>query len=245
MHIKDNGAYDSNNTLGVVSDPGGIAIVTLQPPLGGGGGGGAPIVVQPSRTTVDTRIEINVANIQIEKDIVIQGVITDKDGNKLDINGLALITIEGKGRLIKQVEIKNGEYTLAIKPSELAKSVKSREVSISISFNGLELRQGNRIVEYKASDAKIDAKIIGNIIDEKVREGKRAIMVLLENITDSKITKITLHAEDGGKIIAVNAKDFNRKRISMQEVELNIKEGKVKSFGDIIKFVVVKEGKVT
>ncbi len=68
-------------------------------------------------------------------------------------------------------------------------------------------------------------------------------MLLLENMTDSNIARVTLHAEDGN-IIAVSAKDFNKKRISMQEVELNIKEGKSKSFGDIIKIAVVKEGKV-
>jgi hypothetical protein len=69
---------------------------------------------------------------------------------------------------------------------------------------------------------------------------------VLENFTDHNIAKITLHAEDGkGKIIAVQGKDFDRKRISMQDVELSIKKGKSISFADIVKFVIVKEGKVT
>jgi DNA-binding beta-propeller fold protein YncE len=42
LYIKDNGDFDANSALGVVSDPGGIAVVTTttqQPPAGGGGGG--------------------------------------------------------------------------------------------------------------------------------------------------------------------------------------------------------------
>ncbi len=72
---------------------------------------------------------------------------------------------------------------------------------------------------------------------------------MLENFTDHNIAKITFHAEDKdggkGKIIVVQGKDFNKKRISMHEVELSIKKGKSISFADIVKFAIVKEGKVT
>jgi hypothetical protein len=85
-----------------------------------------------------------------------------------------------------------------------------------------------------------------NEIVEYVRASKRALTLVLDNLTDHNIAKITLHAEDGkGKIIAVQGKDFDRKRISMQEVELNIKKGKSISFADIAKIIIVKEGKVT
>jgi|GEM_PF-2776760 len=260
LHIKDNGAFDANNALGVVSDPGGIAVVTTQPPagggggaIGGGGGGGGAVIIQPTKVTVPTSLTLNVKDTQVGKDITIAGTITDDKGNKLSIDGIVYITLTGKTGLSKTytAEVKNGEYTLTVSAAEVLrvlKAVKSREVSISVTFNGVEIQQANRIVEYKGADIKGDVKISADTVTEKVKAFKRSTGVVLENFTDHNIAKITFHAEDKdgkGKIIAVQGKDFNKKRISVHEVELNIKKGKSISFADIVKFAIVKEGKVT
>jgi hypothetical protein len=256
LYIKDNGDFDANSALGVVSDPGGIAVVTTttqQPPAGGGGGGGGGAVIiqpTPTKTTVPTSLTLNVKDTQVGKDITIAGTITDDKGNKLSIDGILSVTFTGKTGLSKTytAEVKNGEYTLTVSAAEVLRAVKSREVSISVTFNGIEIQQVNRIVEYKGADIKGDVKISADTVTEKVKAFKRSINVVLENFTDHNIAKITLHAEDKdgkGKIIAVQGKDFNKKRISMHEVELNIKKGKSISFADIVKFAIVKEGKVT
>jgi hypothetical protein len=259
LHIKDNGEFDANNALGVVSDPGGIAVVTTttqQPPAavgggGGGGGGGGAVIIQPTKVTVPTSLTLNVKDTQVGKDITIAGTITDDKGNKLSIDGIVYITLTGKTGLSKTytAEVKNGEYALTVSAADVLrvlKAVKSREVSISVTFNGIEIQQVNRIVEYKGADIKDDVKISADTVTEKVKAFKRSTGVVLENFTDHNIAKVTLHAEDGkGKIIAVQGKDFNKKRISMHEVELSIKKGKSISFADIVKFAIIKEGKVT
>jgi hypothetical protein len=254
LHIKDNGQFDANNALGVVSDPGGIAVVTTQQPpaaVGGGGGGGPAVIIQPTptKTTVPTSLTLNVKDTQVGKDITIAGTITDDKGNKLSIDGILSVTFTGKTGLSKTytAEVKNGEYALTVSAAEVLRAVKSREVSISVTFNGVEIQQANKIVEYKGADIKGDVKISADTVTEKVKAFKRSINVVLENFTDHNIAKITLHAEDKdgkGKIIVVQGKDFDRKRISMHEVELSIKKGKSISFADIVKFVIVKEGKV-
>jgi hypothetical protein len=254
LYIKDNEEFDANSALGVVSDPGGIAVVTTQQPpaaVGGGGGGGGAVIIQPTptKTTVPTSLTLNVKDTQVGKDITIAGTITDDKGNKLSIDGILSVTFTGKTGLSKTytAEVKNGEYTLTVSAAEVLRAVKSREVSISVTFNGIEIQQVNRIVEYKGADIKGDVKISADTVTEKVKAFKRSINVVLENFTDHNIAKVTLHAEDKdgkGKIIAVQGKDFNKKRISMHEVELNIKKGKSISFADIVKFAIVKEGKV-
>jgi hypothetical protein len=217
-----------------------------------GGGGGGAVIIQPTlpKVTIQPSLTLNVKDTQVGKDITIAGTITDDKGNKLSIDGIVYITFIGKTGLSKTytAEVKNGEYTLTVSAADVLRAVKSREVSISVTFNGFEIQQVNRIVEYKGADIKDDVKISADTVTEKVKAFKRSTNVVLENLTDHNIAKITLHAEDKdgkGKIIAVQGKDFDRKRISMHEVELNIKKGKSISFADIAKIAIVKEGKVT
>jgi hypothetical protein len=261
LHIKDNGAFDANNALGVVSDPGGIAVVTTttqQPPAGGGGGGGGgggaigggggggTVVIQPSKSTVSTSLTISK---QITgKEFIISGIIADDKG-RLDIDALVSITFTGKTGLSKvyTAEVKNGEYKLTVNAVDVLKAVKSRDVSITVEFQGIDKQvTPTRIVEYKGSKMQDTAKIAIDELAEKVRKGKNAFMLVLDNLTDHNIAKITFHAEDKdgkGKIIVVKTKDFDRKRVSMHEVELNAR--KSISFTDIVKIAIVKEGKVT
>jgi hypothetical protein len=254
LHIKDNGAFDANNAQGVVSDPGGIAVVTTttqQPPAGGGGGaigggGGGTVVIQPSKSTVSTSLTISK---QITgKEFIISGIIADDKG-RLDIDALVSITFTGKTGLSKvyTAEVKNGEYKLTVNAVDVLKAVKSRDVSITVEFQGIDKQvTPTRIVEYKGSKMQDTAKIAIDELAEKVRKGKNAFMLVLDNLTDHNIAKITFHAEDKdgkGKIIVVKAKDFDRKRVSMHEVELNAR--KSISFADIVKIAIVKEGKVT
>jgi hypothetical protein len=243
--------FDANNALGVVSDPGGIAVVTTQPPAGGGGGaigggGGGTVVIQPSKSTVSTSLTISK---QITgKEFIISGIIADDKG-RLDIDSLVSITFTGKTGLSKvyTAEVKNGEYKLTVNAVDVLKEVKSRDVSITVEFQGIDKQvTPTRIVEYKGSKMQDTAKIAIDELAEKVRKGKNAFMLVLDNLTDHNIAKITFHAEDKdgkGKIIVVKAKDFDRKRVSMHEVELNAR--KSISFADIVKIAIVKEGKVT
>ncbi len=253
LHIKDNGTFDANNTPGVVSDPGGIAVVTVQPPagggggaIGGGGGGGTP-VIQVQRSTVQPTITLDAKKIiQVNEQLTISGIITDQQGNRLPLDATLYITVEGKTKTTYKADLKNGEYSLTVNSSDLLRAVKSRDVSITVTFNGFEVQSTpSRIVEYKAAESKVRVSITADTMMEKVRVGKRAVMLTLDNFTDSSIAKITFHVEGGdGKIVVVKAKDFDRKRISMQEVELTVKKGKSVSFADIVKIAIVKEGKV-
>jgi len=84
----------------------------------------------------------------------------------------------------------------------------------------------------------------GKIIEE-VRNGKRAVILMLENYTDAKIHKIHLHAiYDKGieKIITVKAKDFSRERLNSREVILTANS--TFGFGSIVKLAVIAEGYV-
>jgi len=226
-------------------------VTVTSPPVGGGGGGGAggggggggAVVIQPSKTSVSTSLTISK---QItDKEFIISGIIADDKG-KLDIDALVSITFTGKTGLSKvyTAEVKNGEYSLRVNVVEVLKAVKSRDVSITVEFQGIDKQvTPTRIVEYKGSKMQDTAKITIDELVEKVRKGKRASMLALDNLTDHNIAKITLHAEEDGKIIVVKAKNFDRKRISMHEVELNAK--KSISFADIVKIAIAKEGKVT
>jgi|GEM_PF-2306449 len=251
LYIRDNGAFDADPAPGVVSDPGGIAVVTVtSPPVGGGAGGGGAVVIQPiqpTRTTVQPTLTLNVSKqqVSIDEQLTISGMITDDKGNRLDINGIVSITLKGRLSKVYTAELKNGEYSLTLDAVEVLRAVKSRDVSIRVSFNGMEVQvTPSRIVEYKAAENRDDVNIIADTIIEKVRVGKKAVRLTLDNFTDTSIAKITLNAEDG-KIIVAKAKDFDRKRISMQDIELTIKKGKSITFSDIVKIGIVKEGKIT
>jgi hypothetical protein len=84
----------------------------------------------------------------------------------------------------------------------------------------------------------------GKIV-EKVHNGKRAVVLTLENYTDAKIHKIHLHAVyDKGteKIITAKAKDFSRERLNEREVILTTNS--TLGFGSIVKLAVIAKGDV-
>jgi hypothetical protein len=84
----------------------------------------------------------------------------------------------------------------------------------------------------------------GKIV-EKVHNGKRAVMLTLENYTDAKINKIHLHAVyDKGteKIITAKTKDFSRERLNEREVILTTNS--TLGFGSIVKLAVIAKGDV-
>jgi len=223
--------------------------VTLSPPaplVGGGGEGGGIPVIQIQRSTVQPTLTLNVSKpVSIDKQLTISGMITDEKGNRLDINGIVSITLQGILSKVYTAELNDGEYSLTLDAVEVLRAVKSRDVNITVSFNGMEVQvTPSRIVEYKATENRDEASITADTIIEKVRTGKKAIMLTLENFTDMSIAKITLHTAEDGKIVVAKAKDFDRKRISMQEVELTVKNGKSITFADLVKIGIVKEGKV-
>jgi len=248
LHIKDNGQFDADDRAGIIADPGGIAVVTTQPPAGGsgggGGGGGGAVVIQPTKTTVST--SVTVSKQIIGDELVISGIIADDKG-KLDIDAIVVITFTGKTGLSKvyTVDVKSGEYSLRVNVVEVLKAVKSKDISIRVDFQGIDKQvTPTRIVEYKGSDTHDTAIITIDKLLDSVKKGKHAYMLALDNLTEHNIAKITFHAEDGkGKVLVVKAKDFDRKRISMQEVELTVK--KIISFTDVVKVAIVKDGKVT
>ncbi len=123
---------------------------------------------------------------------------------------------------------------------DLVREVKGRNVSINVVFNGLEVQQDNKTVEYKSAANKDTVSILGNIINGNSIIDKKTITLTLENFADS-ISKITFNTDDG-KILIVKTKEFDRERISMQEVELSANDRSI-GLGDIVK--IVKEGKVT
>ncbi|MEM1951670.1 MAG: choice-of-anchor U domain-containing protein [Candidatus Nitrosocaldus sp.] len=258
LMIQDNGSFDFDPTPGVISDPGGIAVVTTaQPPAagggGGGGGGGGAIVISQQRSTVQTQLALQQAlpsSIEIGKDVTIAGSLTDDKGSKLALNGTMTIVVEADNKARTYIaELKQGDYSITLKASELLKALKSRSINITVKFDGFEVQETRqRVVEYKSAEIKHTLKITGEEILKSVKQFKRAgaSLLLLDNFTDKSIAKIMLKAEGSdAKIILAKGKDMDRMRISMQEVMLEVKDGKLIGFGDTARILVYARGTVT
>ena len=275
LRITDNGPFDFDSAPGVIKDPGGLAIITTTTPPaggaggggggggggavvggGGGGGGGGAVIITPQRSTVATQLGLAKAlpaEVSLDKDIAVEGSLTDDKDNKLLLDGIITIIAEsGDMRKVYTTTLKQGDFTFSIKATELLKAFKSRAVAITVKFDGFEVQQSaQRIVEYKATEVKHTLKITGEDIAKSIKKFKRAdaSLVKLDNFTDKKIAKIVLKAEgdDGknAKIIYAKGKDMDRKRISMQEVELTVKDGKIIGLGDTARLLVYARGTVT
>ncbi|GBC73937.1 hypothetical protein HRbin04_01346 [archaeon HR04] len=258
LRIQDNGPLDFNPTPGIVADPGGLAIITTtQPPAGGGGGGagggggGGTIVISKQRSTIATQLAMQTLprDISIEKILSIAGSLTDDKGNSLQLNGTITIIAEAN-RITRTytAELKQGVFSINIDAARLLKDFKSRTIDITIKFDGFEVQDRQRIVEYKGAELKHTIKIVGEDIMKGVKQLKRAgaSLIKLDNFTDKSIAKIVLKAEgDDAKIIYSKGKDMSRMRMSMQEVMLEVKEGKSIGFGDTVRMLVYARGIVT
>ncbi|MCS7140705.1 MAG: hypothetical protein NZ888_00780 [Candidatus Nitrosocaldus sp.] len=253
LRIQDNGQFDFDPDPGEISDPGGIAIVTTTPPSGGmgGGGGGGTIVISQQRSTVTTQLAVQQlpSSIEIGRDLTIAGSLTDDKGSKLALNGkLSIVAQAGNSTRVYTAELKQGEFNAVIKASDLLKSLKGRDVTITVRFDGFEVQETRqRIVEYKGSEVKHTVRITGEDVMKSIKAFKRggAQLVLLDNFTDKGIAKILLKVDgQDAKILFAKGKDMDRKRLSMQEVELTVKDGKLVGFGDTARLLVYARGTV-
>ncbi|MCS6767781.1 MAG: choice-of-anchor U domain-containing protein [Candidatus Nitrosocaldus sp.] len=256
LRIKDNGQFDFDPNLGVISDPGGIAIVTTTPPAppaggGGGGGGGGTIVISQQRSTIATLLAVQPlpSSIEIGRSLTITGSLTDDKGSRLALNGtVSIVAQAGNNTSIYTAELRQGEFSTVIKASDLLKSLKSRDVTITVRFDGFEVQETRqRIIEYKGSEVKHSIRITGEDIVKNIKAFKRpgVSLLLLDNFTEKGIAKILLKVDgQDAKILFAKGKDMDRKRLSMQEVELTVKDGKLVGFGDTARLLVYARGTV-